>query len=145
MTEPPAPRYHGPRRTARRVQSAASMSEAPPVTANANFDGDSDVDGVDFLAWQKGFGKSPNALLSDGDADGNGAVDGADLAIWKDQFGATGLAVAAAGSVPEPAPRPGPGCVLAPICQRPATRVRCPGSPGRGRQRRFWSSAQEPA
>src|SRR5207248_3607732 len=34
--------------------------------------------------------------------------------------------------VPEPAPRPGPGCVLAPMCQRPATGVRWPGSEGRG-------------
>src|SRR5204862_8248686 len=48
-----------------------------------------------------------------------------------------------ATSVPEPAPSPGPGCVLAPICQRPLTGVRCPGRDGSGRQSRFWSSASE--
>ena len=49
-----------------------------------------------------------------------------------------------ATSVPEPAPRPGPGWVDAPMCQSRSTCVLCPGRPGRGRQIRFWSSEHEP-
>ena len=73
---------------------------AAPV-ADADFDGDGDVDGNDFLSWQRGFSTSNPAL---GDADGNGTVDSADLAIWKDQFGQismNGTALSQA-TVPEP-------------------------------------------
>src|SRR5437773_1905132 len=49
-----------------------------------------------------------------------------------------------ATSVPEPAPRPGPGWVLAPICQSRRTGVACPGLAANGRQSRFWSSASAP-
>jgi hypothetical protein len=53
-----------------------------------DYDGDSDVDGADFLRWQRGQSPTP---LSAGD-----------LATWRTNFG-TGGAVAAAGAVPEPA------------------------------------------
>jgi hypothetical protein len=73
---------------------------ASPV-ASADFDDDGDVDGADFLFWQRGVATSSPAL---GDADGDGVVDADDLAIWKNQFG--GAAVKAAGAfeaaVPEP-------------------------------------------
>ena len=46
--------------------------------------------------------------------------------------------------LPEPAPRPGPGCVLAPMCQRRSTGVRWPGLAANGRQRKFWSRESEP-
>ena len=49
-----------------------------------------------------------------------------------------------ATSVPEPAPRPGPGQVLAPMCQSRSTGVVCPGLRPNGRQRKFWSSESEP-
>ncbi len=63
---------------------------------SANFDGDTDVDGVDFFAWQRGFGKpAPTAINADGDADGDGDVDAADLTVWKTQFGISPTAVAA--------------------------------------------------
>ena len=54
---------------------------------NADFDGDSDIDGSDFLAWQRGFGKSSGVVPSDGDADSDGDVDAQDLTSWKFQFG----------------------------------------------------------
>ena len=38
---------------------------------------------------------------------------------------------------PEPAPRPGPGQVLAPICHSRSTGVVCPGLLPNGRQRKF--------
>jgi hypothetical protein len=68
----------------------------PPLTGD--FENDSDVDGNDFLIWQRGFG-GPGTKAT-GDADGNGVVNNADLAAWRLAFG--GGVVAAAGSVPEP-------------------------------------------
>jgi hypothetical protein len=68
----------------------------PPTSAD--FDGDDDVDGADFLSWQRGVGLAGSAGLSDGDADGDHDVDGGDLAIWQSQFGAASAAV----GVPEP-------------------------------------------
>jgi hypothetical protein len=59
---------------------------APPDSAD--FDVDGDVDGRDFLAWQRGFGiAAPHAVKLDGDADDDTDVDGNDLAIWQDQYG----------------------------------------------------------
>jgi hypothetical protein len=72
-----------------------------PDPSNADFDADGDVDGADFLRWQRGFGTG--TTLAQGNADGDGDVDAADLAIWKNQFGTTGLATGAAAAVPEPA------------------------------------------
>ncbi|MCA9230727.1 MAG: PEP-CTERM sorting domain-containing protein [Planctomycetales bacterium] len=69
---------------------------------NANFDGIGGVDGFDFLAWQRGFGKTTGAVLSDGNADGDSDVDGNDLAIWEDQFGTSGGGGMAAATIPEP-------------------------------------------
>jgi hypothetical protein len=68
--------------------------------ATADFDDDSDVDGRDFLFWQRGFGITTGAELGDGDSNGDGSVDAIDLSVWHDQYGEPGhLAVA---SVPEP-------------------------------------------
>ncbi|MBA3480197.1 MAG: hypothetical protein H0T51_00145, partial [Pirellulales bacterium] len=56
-------------------------------TASADFDGDGDADGADFLAWQRGLGiLSPDGTKTDGDADNDGDVDGDDLAVWRNQF-----------------------------------------------------------
>ena len=49
----------------------------------ADFDGDLDVDGADFLAWQRGFGTSSGATKAMGDSDGDGDVDAADLGNWR--------------------------------------------------------------
>lgn len=61
---------------------------------SANFDGDEDVDGHDFLRWQRGVGtEAPDALNFDGDADLDRDIDGADLAVWRSQYGAGGASV----------------------------------------------------
>ena len=52
-----------------------------------DFDGNSSIDGSDFLVWQRGEGIASGAQLSDGDGNGDGAVDAADLQIWIDQYG----------------------------------------------------------
>jgi hypothetical protein len=71
-----------------------------PVLA-ADFDGDGDVDGDDFLLWQGGFGTPSGALKEDGDADDDGDVDGDDFLVWQSEFGSGEGAGSAA--VPEPA------------------------------------------
>ncbi|MBA3483781.1 MAG: hypothetical protein H0T51_18410 [Pirellulales bacterium] len=69
-------------------------------TEDADFDGDGDVDGADFLTWQRGLGMAGD--LADGDADGDMFVDGDDLAIWRAQFGPGTPAAPTASAVPEP-------------------------------------------
>ncbi|MBN1855116.1 MAG: PEP-CTERM sorting domain-containing protein [Pirellulales bacterium] len=60
-----------------------------PSIDDGDFDNDGDVDGADFLVWQRGFGT---------------IYDAADLAIWKNQFGTGGASANLAGmAVPEPA------------------------------------------
>jgi len=68
---------------------------------SGDFDEDDDVDGADFLAWQRGYGISSGAQFSQGDANRNGAVDGIDLDKWQRQYG-TNASLPAAESVPEP-------------------------------------------
>ena len=72
----------------------------PPV-GDADFDNDGDVDGRDFLIWQRGFGL-PDALNQDGDADDDDDVDGDDLVIWQTKYGETEPLVSSV-AVPEPA------------------------------------------
>jgi hypothetical protein len=51
-----------------------------------DFNSDFDVDGVDFLTWQRNLGATP-ADKSVGDANDDDVVSGADLDIWKGRFG----------------------------------------------------------
>ena len=57
------------------------------VMPSADFDIDGDVDGVDFLRWQRGFGRVADALRSDGNSDDDGDVDASDLAAWQVSYG----------------------------------------------------------
>jgi len=66
----------------------------------ADFDEDGDVDGRDFLTWQRGFGTG--TTLGEGDADNSTSVDGADLLIWQEQYGEGGGGLVATLAVPEP-------------------------------------------
>ena len=67
----------------RQLQNSVNPSVA---VSTADFDGDFDIDGRDFLAWQRGFG-TPNAAKSHGDADNDTNVDGDDLTVWQLQYG----------------------------------------------------------
>ncbi|QEG33206.1 hypothetical protein Pr1d_04670 [Bythopirellula goksoeyrii] len=71
---------------------------AAPVE-NADFDGDGDVDGRDFLIWQRNF--NTGTTMAQGDANGDSMVNGADLAIWQNQYGTSPL-TATFAAVPEP-------------------------------------------
>ena len=75
----------------------SNVSVTTPPLPNADFDSDGDIDGRDFLAWQRGYGiQAPNATKADGDADNDLDVDGDDLGIWQEQFGTAGAMAAAA-------------------------------------------------
>jgi hypothetical protein len=69
------------------------------IADNADFDGDGDVDGRDFLIWQRGFGGP--ASLATGDANNDGQVNELDLVIWHDQYG-NPPEVSGVTAVPEP-------------------------------------------
>ena len=79
---------------------AGFLALEAPQPGDYDFDGD--VDGSDFLAFQRGFGSTTN-LASDGNHDG--VVNAADYTIWRDGFGSSSLAqtVGSQSVVPEPA------------------------------------------
>jgi hypothetical protein len=56
---------------------------------SADFNGDGDVDGGDFLTWQRGLGISSGATKAQGDADADMDVDADDLTAWRGEFGST--------------------------------------------------------
>ncbi len=68
---------------------------------NADFDGDGDVDGADYLILQRGIGAEGTGTLATGDANGDTHINDLDLAIWNTQFGSV-AALAASSAVPEP-------------------------------------------
>ena len=85
-----------------------SANSVVAFTASANttadFNADGQVDGDDFLAWQRGLGKAVGAKLVDGDGDRDGDVDAADLQLWR-----AASAAPAGAAAPEPS-----GAMLAP-------------------------------
>ncbi len=78
----------------------ASLFEAT-VAPNADFDQDTDVDGRDFLIWQRGFGLSGQLDNNLGDANFDGTIDELDLVVWQGQY-AIGPLVAESTAIPEP-------------------------------------------
>jgi hypothetical protein len=91
---------------------AFSYAVLSPQALDADFDGDGDADGQDFLIWQRGVGVG--TTKAQGNADGDADVDAADLAIWKGEFGQSAFGgpstivqgfvryVTATAAVPEP-------------------------------------------
>lgn len=72
----------------------------PVATFSANFDGDGDVDGDDFLIWQRGLGGTlAQATLARGNANGDSAINDLDLQMWRLQFGKP---TSAMNPIPEP-------------------------------------------
>jgi hypothetical protein len=71
-----------------RVSILINDGDWPDARQVGDADGDQDVDGADFLAWQRGFGAvSPEGTHATGDADYDHDVDSADLAAWTASFG----------------------------------------------------------
>jgi hypothetical protein len=73
---------------------------APAVVAGmpADFDQDEDVDGFDFLAWQRNIGRTGGATQAQGNANGDATVTSGDLHMWKQEFGTVVTAEAAASA-----------------------------------------------
>jgi hypothetical protein len=79
-----------PYQTVQFLGSTSDFGIAGVATPSADFDSDGDIDGSDFLVWQRGFGTpAPNAIKSDGDADNDEDVDRDDLSVWESQYGTT--------------------------------------------------------
>jgi len=76
------------------------------VVHGPDFDEDGDVDGGDFLAWQRGFGIQNYALAGNGDANSDGAVDAIDLGMVLQDFGQTGGLIAGLQAPPPPMDQP---------------------------------------
>jgi CSLREA domain-containing protein len=72
-----------------RIDIGAYESQPAAGLFNADFDGDGDIDGRDFLIWQRGYGRKSGAAQSDGDATVDGRVDGVDLVVWQGTYGET--------------------------------------------------------
>jgi hypothetical protein len=79
------------------------LSTIPALTRlGGDYDEDGDVDGDDFMLWQRSLGAVvPSGTGADGD--GNGRVERADLAPWKLRFGRSATSGGASAAVPEPA------------------------------------------
>jgi GH25 family lysozyme M1 (1,4-beta-N-acetylmuramidase) len=98
---------------------AELVNEFRGVDSTADFDQDGDVDGADFLALQRGMGRTgAAATFASGNADGDLQVDGDDFAIWNAQFGPIAT-VAGTLAIPEPAT-----AAMASLCFALATAVR---------------------
>ena len=67
-----------------------------------DFDVDGDVDGGDFLRWQRNVGAIGAPGVSQGNADGDSDVDAADLAMWRNHFGFVHAPSNASAATPEP-------------------------------------------
>ncbi|QEG36386.1 glycoside hydrolase family 5 protein [Bythopirellula goksoeyrii] len=70
------------------------------VVDSADFDADNDVDGNDFLIWQRNY--LTGDTLAEGDANSDGLVNEVDLAIWQNQYGMISSTANALETVPEP-------------------------------------------
>lgn len=68
--------------------------------ADANANGD--VEGSDFLLWQRGFGKDDGTSVSQGDFNYDGSVNAGDLDVWEAQYGVSAPFTYSSASVPEP-------------------------------------------
>lgn len=87
------------------------LPDAVIKIATADFNQDGDVDGDDFLVWERGLGVG--STLSEGDADSDGEVDASDLAAWRFQFGSANAASTVSSAVPEPTELVAVACLAA--------------------------------
>ena len=69
------------------IADAVRVRVFPTPEPKADFDSDGNVDGSDFLSWQRGYGLEDGASRADGDSNADGKVDSTDLLNWQFQFG----------------------------------------------------------
>jgi hypothetical protein len=66
--------------------TVATMSYGTPPS-QGDYDNDGDIDGRDFLFWQRSFGTAAVPAGSGADGDGSGTIDAGDLEIWQNNYG----------------------------------------------------------
>lgn len=81
--------------------TATPTTPIPTAPPTADFDSDNDIDGTDFLTWQRGYGVTTLAGRAHGDGNQDGTVTSADLSLWQNQFG-----VVPANTTLQPVPEP---------------------------------------
>jgi len=96
------------------------------TTPLSDFDLDSDVDGNDFLRWQRSAGTFNGASLDQGDANLDGAVDAIDLVIWRSHVGNKLGAPATPANTTVPEPAPGALCLFVMGAFRRRDRMKLP-------------------
>lgn len=79
-------------------------AQVPDTSLRADFNQDGDVDGSDFLAWQRHSGSfGPAVTLAQGNANTDQTINAQDLAIWEAEYsnvpGAEGIGVLVRGHV----------------------------------------------
>jgi outer membrane protein assembly factor BamB len=92
------PQYLGLAASGGGLELPAQLLILTPGDAN----GDSRVDGADYVLWANRYKKSGNP--AQGDFDGNGVVDGADYIVWANRY--TGSNVPPVYSAAMPVPEP---------------------------------------
>jgi hypothetical protein len=75
-----------------------------PVTIQGDYDRDCDVDGNDYIIYQRQFTRTVPAFCG-ADGNGDGVVDAADYVFWRDRFG-TNQPGCHVTPTPTPAPAP---------------------------------------
>ncbi len=73
-----------------------------PEGLAGDYDRDADVDGADFLKWQRDLGASATPAGNGADGDGDGLVDDGDLGVWRTHFGQVSNQLASVAAIPEP-------------------------------------------
>jgi hypothetical protein len=101
-----------------------SAAIAGAVRPLADYDLDGDVDGGDFLVWQRTLG-SPGAPGTGADGNRNGTVDAGDLAAWRFERSLAGQGAQPGGLTQQPTPEPtGAALAVAAMCLlRPMVRA----------------------
>jgi subtilisin-like proprotein convertase family protein/uncharacterized protein (DUF2141 family) len=109
---------------------------------SADFDEDGDVDGRDFMAWQRG-GDVVAPTHGDGDADGDGDVDSGDLGIWHEGYGASASVALVAPKTEDDIATAFPQRLLLSSEEEPATIFEEPQAEASPLASSWWLSSEE--
>jgi len=82
------------------LSSIAWIKSADAIVGD--YDGDGNVDDVDYAKWKADFGKRV-AVGGGADGNGNGIVDAGDYTVWRDALSGVVVGSASGVAVPEPA------------------------------------------